>query len=143
MADLIMPLIMASLATWGAVETWHHGEIFANTRAFFEVKTGVLSEILGCPFCLSHWGAMFFTLLVFTQRAWVFKETSTGFILEIKANSEMFFTFPIFWLATTRLSNLLNDYFHRWCRTPRVKISEEDLKLLDDIKEQHEKPFIL
>jgi hypothetical protein len=120
--DLFILMVMAALATWAAVETWHHGEIFARQRAYWEVREGFFAELLTCPFCLSHWVSLAFTGLAFANS---------------KDANQLFFV-PAFWLAATRLSNLFNDVFHGWCRTPnRIKLSEEDLAQLKEIGENH------
>jgi hypothetical protein len=48
-------LAVAALATWQVVEIWHHSSLFAPLRARAELLEGRLSELLGCPFCLSVW----------------------------------------------------------------------------------------
>jgi hypothetical protein len=99
-------LLLASLANWQAVETYHHGEIFANMRARFDARVGFTSDLVGCPFCLSHWTAMIFAVWV------VFIQLPTS-------GSELWGIMPMFWLSTVRLSNLFNDLTHSVCRTPR------------------------
>jgi hypothetical protein len=93
-------LVVAALATWQAVEVWHHGSLFADIRAKAELRAdaagfgGWLARLLLCPFCLSVWvaaAALTVTVLV-PPVAWV--------------------------LAAARLANLGNDVFHARCRTP-------------------------
>ena len=103
----LLILLMSALANWQAVETYHHGAIFATVRARYEDRLGFLAELIGCPFCLSHWTAMIFTALAFNSPV-------------VTSGSESWWLVPAFWLATVRLSNVFNDLTHAVCRTPRI-----------------------
>lgn len=98
-------ILIASMATWQAVEVWRHGSIFASARATAQawtVATGVrgwLGRLLSCPFCLSVWVALA-TVLLWTVGHY------PGQIL-------------VATLAAARLANVGNDLTHPWCRTPR------------------------
>lgn len=50
-------LLVAALATWHAVEVWHHSSLFAGLRARVELWEGFWGKMLTCPFCLSLWMA--------------------------------------------------------------------------------------
>lgn len=95
-------LIIAALATWQAVEIWHHSEIFARWRAYVEAVGGWPAALMRCPFCLSVWVA--FSLAVI-----VLHETD-------RLDAVKLFVFA---LAVARLANLGNDLFYDKCRTPR------------------------
>ena len=99
------PLIVIALATWQAVEIWRHSTLFADWRAITETWDNKLGELLHCPWCLSVWVGMTFSLLLNFSEVWLF-----GIIIQ---------TF-IYGLAVSRLANLGNDYFKQYCRTPGI-----------------------
>jgi len=103
---MIWLLLLAVAANWQLVETWHHGELFARARAWFEARGGLSAELVGCPFCLSHWTAILVTAVV------------AGSELSNHGSVDWWLV-PLFWLAVVRLSNLANDCTHAVCRTPR------------------------
>lgn len=105
-------LVMAALcvpANWAVIEAIHHGEIFASLRAWLEAKQGFLPELLTCPFCLSYWTPLPLLLLCLWHDLTIYQLPTL---------------IPLSF-AVTRMSNLLNDVLHKWCRTPRV---EKDLQ---------------
>ncbi len=97
----MMELLIAALATWQAVEIWHHSTLFADLRARVEVRGGFLAALLGCPFCTSVWVALAAAALSRVPVAALLVEA----------------------LAVSRLANLGNDVFHAWCRTPRETLA--------------------
>ena len=103
-------VVVAALATWQAIEIWHHGAIFAVVRARLECVTNRLAYLLLCPFCLSVYVALIMWLLVATSRVMLFN--GCWF------TSELLILVPAA-LSISRLANLLNDAFHSVCRTPR------------------------
>jgi hypothetical protein len=102
-------LIICALATWQAVEIYHHGSIFDSTRARIETYAakGVygfdfIESLTTCPFCLSVWVAGATILLQHTP------------LWPINAI-----------LVVSRLANLANDATCRFTRTPN-RFDEED-----------------
>jgi hypothetical protein len=104
----VYALLACGLATWSAVEIFHHGSIFAGVRAYWESQLGFggvrgwLASLLSCPFCLSVWVA------AATCVSWevsVADQFSTGRCL-------------ICTLAASRLANLGNDLAYSLTRTP-------------------------
>jgi hypothetical protein len=108
------------MANWGAVETWHHGSLFSRARAWLEVRTGLCSELMLCPYCLSHWTAMLVSAVL-----------AAGFDIAVFHDNRVVLLAPVA-LAITRLSNLSNDLCRRWCRTPGRH--DPDVELLNDLK---------
>jgi len=107
----IVDVAIAAAATWQAVEIFHHGEIFAFTRAWLETEQSdrggfwrsILTwfcDLLLCPFCLSVW-------VGFILAAWLWLATGTMWGL------------PIYGLAVSRLANLANDVTGEISRTPK------------------------
>ena len=111
----IFILAAGSIANWQVVETWHHGSLFARTRAWLEVRSGLLPELMLCPYCLSHW-----TALPITAAAAVGVGSAVF-------NDLQWLLIPVISLAVTRLSNLLNDVCRPVCRTPGRHDSDADL----------------
>jgi hypothetical protein len=92
-------LLVIALATWQAVEVWHHSALFARPRDRLTAGAGFLARVLGCPWCLSVWIAALATAIVLV-RPW---------------------GVSVLWpLAGSRLANLASDLSHPWCRTPRA-----------------------
>ena len=117
MTELFVALPFAVLASWQLVETFHHGDLFANFRARLEAKGGLFSELMLCPFCLSHWTA----LLVCAQVMLAF-DFEWSFIK---------WWWAPYWLSVVRLSNVFNDLGHSFWRTS-VNL-EEEMAALEDI----------
>ena len=101
---LLVWLPLITLANWQLIECWHHGSLFDRPRAWLEQRTGFWSDLLLCPFCLSHWTAVPLTTVV------VFSFTP-----------ELWWLLPILSLSATRLSNLANDLTYHCSRTPQRK----------------------
>jgi hypothetical protein len=94
---------VAALATWQAVEIWHHSSLLATVRARVELWDNVLSRGLSCPFCLSNWVAGLLALALT--------------IAESRGLSWL--ALPALALAVARLANLGNDLTRTWNRTPK------------------------
>ncbi len=96
----VTTLAIAAFATWEIIEIWHHSALFASWRARIELwdgrVTGKLNQLLGCPFCMAPWTALVCLLLLMLPILWIIPTV----------------------FASARAANLLNDYFHRICRTP-------------------------
>jgi hypothetical protein len=109
-----LEIAVAALATWQAVEVWHHGSIFAGARAWMELKTGFWMRLLLCPFCLTVWVSTAFVLVLMTER----QGTPEGWFTFIIWAPFYLLRMFVYGLAVARLANLGNDLTHRWCRTP-------------------------
>jgi hypothetical protein len=101
---MLFAFILVILATWQAVEVWHHSSLFASARAYFEATDSALSHLLACPFCLSLWvGLACSAVSLLPPLPWV-----------------RLLLWP---LAASRVANVLNDLLHPLSRTPRVTLS--------------------
>ncbi len=106
-------LLIAALATWQAVEVWHHSLLFAGARASLELEDGFFVQLLLCPFCLSVWVALLCCGVVWA--GWP-PPTPLGLLVcSFLGMAKLF----VYTLAASRLANLGNDFFHARCRTPR------------------------
>lgn len=101
-------LLLTALATWQITETIHHGSIFDKPRAYLEASGGFFSDLVGCPFCLSHWVAALVVGL-----SWDTYSTTTSWVI------------VLFCFASARLAQLGNDLTHGFCRTPRLKLGQD------------------
>ncbi len=107
-ADLFS-LLAVGLATWQAVEVYHHAAITLPIRQYLAtvVPTNGVSHfflsMLRCPFCLSHWVAGLFT------GVWFFTPHPVDHWI-------------VFALAATRLANIGNDLFYAYDRSPKYEI---------------------
>ena len=107
---------LAVLATCAVVEVLHHGALFAGLRARLEARGGFWSELMDCPFCLTHWVAGGFALLL----------TGTACIGNSSVQCvRVVLGLPLLWFAVVRGANLLNDITHHWNRTPRY-LADDD-----------------
>jgi hypothetical protein len=104
LSEFLIAAVIATFANCAVIEAVHHGEIFARVRAWFEAREGFLSELVGCPFCFSYWTSLPLLLLCLWHVLTLYQLPAL---------------IPLA-LAVTRMSNLLNDVLHAWCRTPRV-----------------------
>lgn len=114
-------IVIAALATWQAVEIWHHSVLLAPWRAITELWENKLGELLACPYCLSVSVAWLNTgvlmvadyRLVARLQPYLCSELQTGlqFLLAL-------FVLLIHGLAVSRLANLGNDVFKPFCLTP-------------------------
>ncbi len=126
---LIIAWPLAVLATWQTVETWHHGSLFDSWRAYYEARSGFLSDLLLCPFCFSHWAALVHTFILFPA-------------LDVANDPHLLVLLPIYWLSVTRGSNLCNDICHSFTRTPRLdQAAIENLEELAHGNYVHEPSF--
>src|SRR5688572_14648553 len=92
-------LLVVGLAVWQVVEIFHHSELVASDRASLEADNGLIGQVARCPWCTSVWVALALGLWWYTVPVW--------------------FQWPIFALAVSRLANVLNDVTYQYCRTPR------------------------
>jgi len=101
--------IVAALATWEAVEIWHHGELFATLRAKAQAGSGFLAQLLSCPFCLSPWLGAVFTLWLIT----------VALMIEWCGNTApLVLAMPVIALAAARLANVFSDRHKPFDKTP-------------------------
>lgn len=101
-------IALAALAVNQAVETIHHGSLFAGLRRWARKSAEspasspderLLGELIGCPFCLAHWvSAAIVVLLAF------------GLLVG------RLFLLPIVWLAVVCLARLWNDVSYPYNR---------------------------
>ncbi len=94
-------LLLVALATWQAVEVYHHSKILAWLRCRLEP----LWYLFGCPFCLSLWVALLIAAGVRFDPTWISTLLATA-------------------LAASRLANLFNDATTSFNRTPKVTCDE-------------------
>src|SRR5215471_702475 len=104
-----MDVLVLGLATWQAVEIWHHSSLCAGWRSAtqlwpWEGLWGWLRELLNCPWCTSVWVA-----LALTAAWWYLPEWAR---------------LPTQALAVSRLANVGNDVAHAYCRTPGPRSGE-------------------
>lgn len=118
---LFAQLIVAALATWQAVEVWHHSSLFASKRADYEARGGFLADLLGCPYCLSVWVGLAAAALLRLGPLDFAAPGSLGWLLVQHAvsTSLRFLELCVWALAVSRLANLGNDLAYPFCRTPR------------------------
>jgi hypothetical protein len=100
----LLDLIALGLATSAIVAGWRHGSIFATARAKVEVLAGehdrsgsrrlLWAALLDCAFCLSYWAPLVPALLLAAAACW--------------PRWSPFWQLPVYALAATRLSWLLN-----------------------------------
>ena len=60
--DLAIDVVLLALAVGAVVDVWFNGSIFAGWRARAEAWENTLSELLGCPLCLTYQAAIWLTL---------------------------------------------------------------------------------
>lgn len=111
---LLLTFMLAAVANWQAIETFHHGSIFEQLRARLESRRDWISELIGCPFCLSHWTGTAFAALSFVYSTWE------------HLLSPVWLVFPAYVLAVIRASQWLNDRTAHYCRTPNRKVTYGD-----------------
>ncbi len=113
-------LLIAALATWQAVEIWHHSALFAGSRAGAEIRGGWIGALLGCPWCLSVWVAAWVAVVVLQGMPDV--PYDRGFLAFLLKALTWFMLVVcklfVYTLAISRLANLGSDYFNRYCLTP-------------------------
>ena len=106
---LLLIFAWTVLANWQVIETFHHGSLFEQLRARLESRRDRISELAGCPFCLSHWTGLALAALSFIYSTW-------GCPLQ-----PIWFVFPAYVLSVVRVSQWLNDVTATYCRTPNRK----------------------
>jgi hypothetical protein len=98
-----LTFIVAALAVGEILEIWRHSSLLARWRAYAELMEGFLGDLLRCPFCMAPWAAAAVCLCL-GLAGWI------GCCTRL-----------VIWaFAVARLSNLLNDVFHAYCRTPKT-----------------------
>ena len=105
---MVFEVFVAVLATWQIIEIWHHSLLFASLRARTELWENKLGELLGCPFCLSPWVALFSTLILILP-TWLHITGWHTVVLRV-----IWYAFAI-----SRLANISNDLAHKISRTPK------------------------
>lgn len=107
--------VIVSLACVQALEIWRHGKIFVELRAWLSCEPfgSSITTLLLCTFCLSPW-------VGFAAAIWLDADTmltdADGMLTWLLASALRIF---VLGLAIARLSNLINDLTHGYCRTPR------------------------
>jgi len=120
---LLLIFAWTVLASWQAVETFHHGSLFEQLRARLESRRDRISELAGCPFCLSHWTGMALAALSFVYQTWG------------QPPLPIWLVFPAYALAVIRASQWLNDVTASHCRTPNRKVEEVTHVETDDTEQ--------
>jgi len=116
----LIHIIVGILATWGIVEWYSHEQIFnirnwaivKKTELMLENKSNKFIEMLICVFCISHWIALFVSILI------------TFF------HHDFILTF-LYTVIFVRGANLLNDIFYKYSRTPGNRNYEKWKKELE------------
>lgn len=125
-------LLVLGLATWQAVEVWHHGKLFAGRRAAAETWAGwwyhgpfAVKRMARCRLARPR-----LLCLKLSHDAWAWLGGLLGcpFCTSVWAGGVLYalWTWTPDWvrvvhyaLAASRLANALNDLTHAHCRTPR------------------------
>lgn len=104
------------LANWQLVETWHHGSIFEQPRAWLEAHRGSWwADLMLCPFCLSHWTGAGVTILMFAT------------MQDLNSTYAQFAM--LYALAVTRLPQVFNDLGYSYWRKHSIDTSTESSAL--------------
>lgn len=100
-------VLIRGLALWQAIETWHHGQVFARPRSYLRGWTASrwfvvrwLGDLVNCMFCLSHW---------------------VGFVIVaacVLKPDNVYVQIAVQTLAVVRVAQLGNDLTHHWHRSP-------------------------
>ena len=122
MTELLLLFPLACLANWQAVETLHHGDIFADLRARLESSDSFFARLFLCPFCLSHWTSFIISFILFIS--YYLSAPSAWPVCPIHL---------VYWLSVTRMSNVLNDLGHSRWRTPKHLNLEEEMAALGEV----------
>jgi len=101
-------LTVLALASWQATETLHHGSVFAEKRAEWELRGGFRGGLAVCAFCLSHWPSI--VLVV-----------GSNLLAGLPVVGSLM-TMILWSLAVTRLAQLGNDWAWTFTRTPGRKM---------------------
>ncbi len=100
-------LVIAVLASNAIVEFFRHSQLVSEWRLYWNTSPNFSSRLMRCGYCLSHWTAAFVFLLFMVPRI----------LLGSSIGMELWWT-PVYILAITRLSNLVNDLTHPFRRSP-------------------------
>jgi hypothetical protein len=125
-------MIVLSIATWALLEVLRHGSIFGGWRERTRLREDFWSDLIGCPFCFSHWiagGLDFYFSALMTFEYW--STTSWSTLISY------WLLWPIRVLVEVRAANWANDYFHSVNRTPGTK---KELKNTFGRKEPDDQP---
>ncbi len=119
----LFTLILMALAVWQTVEVIHHSELFNGTRVLagyiadqpLQMKLELdwrifIAKMYLCPFCLSHWVAIFYALMLVSPLS--------GLI-----------SWWLLILSAVRLANLGNDLASNYTKTPRYEPESSEQKL--------------
>ena len=116
----VLEFMLGVCATWQTVETVHHGSIFEWLRQWAAAQQSsdrkelrLLGDLIACPFCLSHWVGAVVALFLF-----------------VASNDAAWFVLPVWWLATVRGAQLLNDMTHGLCRSPKDDNEDESVSMI-------------
>lgn len=102
-------VFIAALAAWQIIEIWHHSLLFASARSHVELWENKVSDLLGCPFCLSPWVSLLCVVCLLLPN-WL--ELEGWYVLTAKC--------VIYGFAVSRITNLFNDLCHAKTRTPKA-----------------------
>lgn len=61
---LLVDLVLVALAAGAVVDVWLNGSLFATARARVEAWDNILSELLGCSFCLNYQAPLWLVALL-------------------------------------------------------------------------------
>lgn len=124
--SVITDLLIAGVAGWQVVETWHHGSIFDSWRRKLKKRKSEsksiagrkFSELLICPFCLSHWVCFFCIFLL------------------MQTDPESLWRLPVYGFAATRVAQLLSDVTHSITLSPDSS-EETVIDETDDVEKRY------
>ena len=116
----VITVLISAFAVWEIIEIWHHSSLFASKRAYLEARGGWLADMMLCPFCFSVW-VSFLVIFILKMDVHLTQHVPRWVIDCIQL--------PLYGFAVARLANLLNDFTHKSCRTPK----EAAWPLEDDI----------
>jgi hypothetical protein len=111
LVELVILAPFAALATWQTVETWAQGSIFERPRAWMQARQGLLSDLLLCAYCLSHWVAAAWAILVFV---YVSRCTITWELMLL----------PMYTAAIARMAVAAHDFIHKTRNFERNMLSD-------------------
>lgn len=63
--SLVLESILLHLVVIAILRAWKMGSIFEGWRSYWQVRKGLLGELLGCPLCLSYHVAFWCEVLFF------------------------------------------------------------------------------
>ncbi len=59
----VMDLLLVAFAAKSLIDFWKESSLMASCRAYFELRGGLLGELMGCQFCLSYHACFWITVL--------------------------------------------------------------------------------